>query len=313
MHEIEGGSLELEEQPEQQPGQEPVQTRPALWRWILGTVIIFVGWLLIGTVLTAVTVGFFGLDLAAIAGTDDASREIVNSYEPWQAATSILISFLPLLMLPIALHQLLLREDLKSLFTRSNRSFSREVLQGAVIMAALLVVAGPPDLLLNGDDYQWSFDSSRFIPYLLVAATLIPMQTTAEEVFYRGWIQQRLENGRRSIWFVSFASGALFALPHLGNPEVNGELFLAILGYGASGFMFAWVTMRDKSIGVAVGAHGANNILAGLLISSADSALPAASIWTTPSVSWGPAALFSILMIPAFIWLTGKWNAKVAE
>ena len=298
---------------EEQPEQEPVETRPALWRWILGTVIIFVGWLLIGTVLTAVTVGLFGLDLAAIAGTDDASRAIVNSYEPWQAATSILISFLPLLILPIALHQVLLRQDLKSLFTRSSRSFSREVLQGAVVMAALLIVAGLPDLLLNGDDYQWSFDSSRFIPYLLVAATLIPMQTTAEEVFYRGWIQQRLENGRRSIWFVSFASAALFALPHLGNPEVNGELFLAILGYGASGFMFAWVTMRDKSIGVAVGAHGANNILAGLLISSADSALPAASIWTTPSVSWGPAALFSILMIPAFIWLTGKWNAKVAE
>lgn len=300
--------MELEEQPE----QEPVETRPALWRWILGTVVILGGWLVIGTVLTAVVVGLFGLDLQAIAGVDDKSRAIVSSYEPWQAASSILISFLPLLMLPIALHQLLLKQDLKSLFTRSSRSFSSEVFQGAAVMAALLIVAGLPDLLINSDDYKWTFDASRFLPYLFVAATLIPMQTTAEEVFYRGWIQQRLENGRRSIWFVSLASAALFALPHLGNPEVNGELFLAVLGYGASGFMFAWVTMRDKSIGVAVGAHAANNILAGLLVSTADSALPAASIWTTPSVSWGPAAIFSILMIPAFIWLTGKWNAKVA-
>ena len=300
--------MELEEQPE----QEPVETRPALWRWILGTVVILGGWLVIGTVLTAVVVGLFGLDLQAIAGVDDKSRAIVSSYEPWQAASSILISFLPLLMLPIALHQLLLKQDLKSLFTRSSRSFSNEVFQGAAVMAALLIVAGLPDLLINSDDYKWTFDASRFLPYLFVAATLIPMQTTAEEVFYRGWIQQRLENGRRSIWFVSLASAALFALPHLGNPEVNGELFLAVLGYGASGFMFAWVTMRDKSIGVAVGAHAANNILAGLLVSTADSALPAASIWTTPSVSWGPAAIFSILMIPAFIWLTGKWNAKVA-
>ena len=300
--------MELEEQPE----QEPVETRPALWRWILGTVVILGGWLVIGTVLTAMVVGLFGLDLQAIAGVDDKSRAIVSSYEPWQAASSILISFLPLLMLPIALHQRLLKQDLKSLFTRSSRSFSSEVFQGAAVMAALLIVAGLPDLLINSDDYKWTFDASRFLPYLFVAATLIPMQTTAEEVFYRGWIQQRLENGRRSIWFVSLASAALFALPHLGNPEVNGELFLAVLGYGASGFMFAWVTMRDKSIGVAVGAHAANNILAGLLVSTADSALPAASIWTTPSVSWGPAAIFSILMIPAFIWLTGKWNAKVA-
>lgn len=303
--------MELEEQPEY--NEEQAEIRPALWRFILGTVIIFGGWLVIGTVLTAVVVGLFGLDLRAIAGTDDASRAIVSSYEPWQAASSILISFLPLLMLPIALHRLLLKKELKSLFTRSSRSFATEVFRGAAVMAALLLAAGLPDLALNGEDYKWTFDPARFIPYLLIAATLIPMQTTAEEVFYRGWIQQRLENGRRSIWFVSLASAALFALPHLGNPEVNGELFLAILGYGASGFMFAWVTMRDKSIGLAVGAHAANNVMAGLLVSSADSALPAASIWTTPTVSWGPAAIFSILMIPAFIWLTGKWNAKVAE
>lgn len=303
--------MELEEQPEY--NEEQVEIRPALWRFILGTVIIFGGWLVIGTVLTAVVVGLFGLDLRAIAGTDDASRAIVSSYEPWQAASSILISFLPLLMLPIALHRLLLKKELKSLFTRSSRPFASEVFRGAAVMAALLLAAGLPDLALNSEDYKWTFDPARFIPYLLIAATLIPMQTTAEEVFYRGWIQQRLENGRRSIWFVSLASAALFALPHLGNPEVNGELFLAILGYGASGFMFAWVTMRDKSIGLAVGAHAANNVMAGLLVSSADSALPAASIWTTPTVSWGPAAIFSILMIPAFIWLTGKWNAKVAE
>ena len=134
------------------------------------------------------------------------------------------------------------------------------------------------------------------------------MQTTAEEVFYRGWVQQRLENGRRSIWFVSIANGFLFALPHLANPEVNGELFLAILGYGASGFMFAWVTMRDQSIGIAVGAHAANNILAGLFVTSEDSALPAASLWTTPAVSWLPSTIISLLMIPLFIWLTGKYN-----
>lgn len=298
---------------EEQQGPEKLEPRPALWRWILGTFIILSGWLIIGAILTAVVVGLFGLDLLAIAGTDDESRAIVRSYEPWQAASSILISFLPLLLLPILLYRLLLGLDLKRLFTRSSRSFPREVLLGAAVMSTLLLIAGLPDLALNSGNYQWTFDLSRFIPYLLIAATLIPMQTTAEEVFYRGWIQQRLENERRSIWFVSLASAFLFALPHLGNPEVNGELFLAVLGYGASGFMFAWVSMRDKSIGVAVGAHAANNILAGLVVSSADSALPAASIWTTPEVSWGAAAILSVLMIPAFIWLTGKWSAKVAE
>jgi membrane protease YdiL (CAAX protease family) len=75
--------------------------------------------------------------------------------------------------------------------------------------------------------------------------------------------------------------------------------------------MLTWVTMRDKSMGLAVGAHAANNLSAGLLVSSADSALPAASLYVTPEVSWGPAAIVSLLFIPLFIWLTGKWSAKV--
>jgi hypothetical protein len=287
-------------------------SRPRLWRWILGTFIILISWLALGAILTAVFAGLFGLDLLALASTNKESLAIVRGYEPWQAASAVLVSFIPLLVIPILLHRYLLKQPLRNLFTRSNRNFSQEVLLGAAVMSLLLLASGLPDFIFNNSSYAWSFDAAKFIPYLLVAFTLIPIQTTAEEVFYRGWIQQRLENGRRSIWLVSILGGLLFALPHMGNPEVSGNLILPILGYGASGFMFTWVTMRDQSMGLAVGAHAANNILAGLFVSSSDSALPAASIWVTPEVQWGPAAVVSVLLIPAFIWLTGKWRGRVA-
>ena len=179
-------------------------------------------------------------------------------------------------------------------------------------MAFLLVITSLPDLVIHRSDYAFTFNLAQFLPYLLVAIILIPMQTTAEEVFYRGWIQRWLDNGRRSIWLVSIANGLLFSLPHLANPEVNGQLALAIVGYGATGFMFSWVTFRDRSMEVALGAHAANNILAGLVVTSADSALPASSIWTTPAVTWGPAAIVSVLIAPIFIWLTRKPAATVA-
>lgn len=282
-----------------------LETRPSLIRWIIGTILILISWLIMGALLTGFAANLFNIEIAALAGENPS---LLASYQPWQAATTILISFLPLLLMPIILQGFLLRGGYRQLFTRSDQSFGREVRIGAMVMASILLITAIPDLALNSSSYQWTFNLNSFLPYLLVAAILIPMQTTAEEVFYRGWIQQRLENGRRSIWFVSIANGFLFALPHLANPEVNGELFLAILGYGASGFMFAWVTMRDQSIGIAVGAHAANNILAGLFITSEDSALPAASLWTTPAVSWLPSTIISLLVIPLFIWLTGKYN-----
>jgi membrane protease YdiL (CAAX protease family) len=282
-----------------------LENRPSLIRWSIGTILILISWLIVGALLTGFAANLFNIDIAALAGENPS---LLASYQPWQAATTILVSFVPLLLMPLILQRLLLKGGYRQLFTRSNQSFGREVRIGAMVMASILLITAVPDMALNSSAYEWTFNLNSFLPYLLVAAILIPMQTTAEEVFYRGWVQQRLENGRRSIWFVSIANGFLFALPHLANPEVNGELFLAILGYGASGFMFAWVTMRDQSIGIAVGAHAANNILAGLFVTSEDSALPAASLWTTPAVSWLPSTIISLMMIPLFIWLTGKYN-----
>lgn len=282
-----------------------LENRPSLIRWSIGTFLILISWLIVGALLTGFAANLFNIDIAALAGENPS---LLASYQPWQAASTILVSFIPLLLMPLILQRLLLKGGYRQLFTRSNQSFGREVRIGAMVMASILLITAVPDLTLNSSSYEWTFNLNSFLPYLLVAAILIPMQTTAEEVFYRGWVQQRLENGRRSIWFVSIANGFLFALPHLANPEVNGELFLAILGYGASGFMFAWVTMRDQSIGIAVGAHAANNILAGLFVTSEDSALPAASLWTTPAVSWLPSTIISLMMIPLFIWLTGKYN-----
>ncbi len=292
---------------------EILPARPKLWRWILGTVIILFSWLIIGGLLTILVAEIFNLDLAVLTAVDDEGRALLRSYAPWQAASAVLISFIPLLLAPILLHRFLLRGKVKELFTRSGRSFAGEVRIGALVMLSLILASSIPDFIFNNSDYKWSFDLEKFLPYLVIALLLIPMQTTAEEVFYRGWIQQRLEKGARSIWLVSTIGGLLFALPHLANPEVSGNIALPIIGYGSTGFMLTWVTMRDKSMGLAVGAHAANNLSAGLLVSSIDSALPSASLYVTPEVSWGPAAVVSVLFIPLFIWLTGKWSAKVTS
>jgi membrane protease YdiL (CAAX protease family) len=280
--------------------------RPRLIRWLFATLLILLSWVIVGSALTGSAAKIFEIDIDALAGNDEASRALVSGYPPWQAATTILVSFAPLLFATIALHRYFLKRPLRQLFTRSDRKLSGEVRTGAVAMVIILLASAMPDLLFNSESYQWNFRLSAFLPYLLIALTLIPIQTSAEEVFFRGWIQQRLENGRRSIWVVSLLGGALFALPHLSNPEVKGEFFFAALGYGASGFMFSWVSMRDRSIGVALGAHAANNIMASLFVTSSDSALPSVSVFTTPAVNWVPAAILSIVTIPIFIWLTKR-------
>lgn len=287
-------------------------TRPAWWRWALGAGLIFSGWQFTGLLLTVAAAGAFGYQIDLLFSTDDADLALVRAQPAWSTAATILVSFIPLFVLTILAYRIILNLPIKKLFTARDKYSWKLTGVGFACMAALLVLSAGSDIALNPDSYSWSWNLGAFFPYLFIAFTLLPIQTTAEEVFFRGWIQQWLDNGKRRIWSVSIIGGLVFAAPHLANPEVSGnDLLLPLISYGATGFMFAWVSFRDKSLEIAIGAHFANNLLAALFVSTEDSALPSVSLFTYPEVAWGPAAVISLVMVPIFIWLTGKWRAKV--
>jgi len=286
-------------------------TRPRLWRWILGTLFIVTTWQVLGLALTFLLASYFDLDVELLFSTADEDLATIRALPAWSSATTVLISFLPLLIATLLAYRIFLKKNLKSLFTSHDKYSYKRTWIGFASLALISSAFGSIDLILNWDSYTFSFKASAFLPYLLIAFTLLPIQTTAEELFFRGWIQRWLDNGKKKQWSISILSGAIFSLPHLANPEVAGkELFFPIISYGATGFMLAWVTYRDKSLELAIGAHFANNLLAALLVSSQDSALPSVSLLSVQEVAWGPAALFSVIMVPIFIWLTNRWGAK---
>ena len=288
-------------------------SRPRLWRWIVGTIAIVVAWQILGFALTAAFARFFDYDLELLFSVDDADLAKVRELPAWSTGATVLISFVPLLIATMIAYRYLLKRPLKQLFTSAEKYSWRKTWIGFAALSVINLVFGLADFIVNNGDYTWSWDASAFLPSLLICLTLLPLQTTAEELFFRGWLQQWLDNGKKKLWTVSLFNGALFALPHLANPEVAGnQIYLPVISYGATGFMFAWVTYRDKGLELAIGAHFANNFLTGLLVSTADSALPSVSLYMTPDVAWGPAAVISVVMVPIFIWLTKKWSAKVS-
>lgn len=286
--------------------------RPAIWRWAIGAGLIFSGWQFAGLLLTVGTANLFGYEVELLFSSEAGDMAQVKAQPAWSTAATFLVSFVPLFVFTILAYRLILNLPIKRLFTSQDRYSWKLTGVGFSCMAAMLVVSAGGDIALNPDSYSWNWNLAAFLPYLIIAFTLLPIQTTAEELFFRGWLQQWFDNGKRSQGVVSLLGGLVFAAPHMANPEVAGnELLLPLLSYGATGFMFSWVTFRDKSLEIAIGAHFANNLLAALFVSTDDSALPSVSLFTSPSVSWGPAALISLIMVPIFIWLTGKWRAKV--
>jgi membrane protease YdiL (CAAX protease family) len=135
-------------------------------------------------------------------------------------------------------------------------------------------------LWLTPDAYEFSLEPLQWLAFLPLALILTPIQTTAEELFFRGYLMQGLGLINRHPLFLIGATSFLFLLPHLGNPELQRGVVWVGLSYWLWGVFFAAITLKDDRLELAMGSHAANNLFAALFINSADSVLPSPAIWT---------------------------------
>ena len=278
------------------PIREVFPARPRLWKWILGTVLIVATWQVGGL---GLMIGF-----ASLLGVPIEDLETFPGVDPWRAGLITLVTFVPLFLIVPPLYRLILRIPIKRLITDRERISAARICHGFLAMSAMIIPLSAIDLILNDEQYRYTFEWSLFWPYLLVALTLLPIQTTAEEFFFRGWLLRWNNNGKFPIWAVAILNASLFALPHMSNPEIKGEYLVAFLYFASVGGMLTIATLRDRSLELAIGAHFANNFFAGVLVSYQDAALPSAAVFMTGELNWLMSTVTAIVMVPLFLWLT---------
>ena len=281
------------------------------WRWFLGTVVILVLWLVGGTLLGLVFLPFTGVNPAVLVEGGD----ILAAMPAWGFLFFALITFLPLFGGTLLAYRFILGIKLRYLFSTVSPFRWWRVALGFWVWIALVggpVVAG---IILEPDSYRFAPTWETFIPFLIVGLVLLPIQTTAEELFFRGWIIQWAAKRSGSIWWLSILSGALFSLPHMANPEALGNPLAAFFGYATVGFALAWVTVRDRSLEIAIGAHMSNNLFAALVVGYEGGALPAEALFVTEGIEWSASNLIGVLVVPLFILLTrpGRPRGRVLQ
>jgi len=116
------------------------------------------------------------------------------------------------------------------------------------------------------------------LPFALAG---IALQTGAEELVFRGYLQQQLAARFRSpiIWMI--VPSVLFGFLHY-DPDVTGvNLWWVVFATGMFGLAAADLTARTGSIGAAWGLHFANNVAA-LLILATKGSIPGLALYLTP-------------------------------
>jgi pimeloyl-ACP methyl ester carboxylesterase/membrane protease YdiL (CAAX protease family) len=201
----------------------------------------------------------------------------------------LLVTLLPFAGVHLALWaglRALHRRPLRSLVSPGGAFRWRLLLLSFGLWLALSGLADLVQYLVHPAVYRWNFDPAIFWPYLAVALLLLPVQTSAEELLFRGYLTQAAGLKARRLWLPLLLPALFFGLLHLPNPEVGayGPAF-TLPQYLGMGLLLGWVTLRSQGLELAIGLHLANNLYAGLVAGLPGGALPSATLITIETVN----------------------------
>lgn len=252
-------------------------------------------------------IGFFGLmivNYVAIIYLDKMGidvDEMMHQQIAENGANSVLFSNLIVFVIMLAalfiwvkfVHQ----QSIISLTTSRkkidwSRIFFSFTLWG-IITAGMTIAA----YYMTPKDFVWNFDANKFGVLAIIAILMIPIQTSFEEYFFRGYFMQGLATVLKNKWFPLLLTSTTFGLMHFANPEVEKLGPIIMVYYIGTGLFLGVITLMDEGLELALGFHAANNLITALLVTTDWTAFQTDSILRDVSE---PSAGFDIL-IPVFV------------
>ena len=160
------------------------------------------------------------------------------------------------------------QQSIKSLTTSRkkidwSRIFFSFILWGIITVAFTLVgyYSAP-------DDFVWNFNANKFMILALIGILMIPIQTSFEEYFFRGYFLQGLATMVKNKWFPLLLTSITFGLMHFANPEVEKLGPIIMVYYIGTGLFLGIITLMDEGLELALGFHAANNLITALLVTT---------------------------------------------
>lgn len=253
------------------------------------------------------------LDASSVNSTDLLKR--LQSEFGKTVALIVLLApwaFLCLSFIPISKY--VLKWPILEFFTTRTRFDLKRFFFGFIAWFAISMTA----LVVQfNDNFIWQFDWSTFIPLFFVAAIILFLQCTAEELVFRSFLIKWA--GQNNIPFLVqiLLSGFVFGYLHSANPEVETLGNIALIYYIGTGLFLALIAHLDDGIELTMGFHFANNFFAAIIVTTSWQVFQTDAILldTTPPSFGLKDVVVSLLTQSVFFlifWKTYKWKFRTA-
>lgn len=286
------------------------------WKYLLGSVFI-IGASLFGQIplLIGVMLKTFGQGKIM----PESENDLMDLFDSNVALFLIMISFVFAVGGIYLVVRYLHKQSMLSIITSRKKTDWNRIWFSFTIWALLSIVSTLVMYFDNPKDFVFNFQAVPFLGLLVIAALMIPIQTTCEELVFRGYLMQGFGNLAQNKWFPLIMTSVIFGSMHIFNPEVQKMGYIILIYYIGTGLMLGIMTLMDEGMELSLGFHAANNLIGALLVTSDWSALQTHSIFKDVSEpSAGIDVIVPVVVIyPILLWVFSKkyqwknWKEKL--
>jgi len=234
----------------------PARARPQLWRLIAGVIL--------GAMIYLASVMYM-LNFAARIGIDMMS--VFRGHGTPLATSMMLLTFAGMGGAAIFSARVFQKRGPATLFGPDFTAVQRNFTITATIVLPIMVIWTGVGFL--SDMPLPNLPLATWLLWLPSSLALVLLQTTSEELVFRGYLQQQLAARFSSRWIWWLGPALLFALAHY-DTGTNGEnAWLIVLNTFLIGLIAGDLTARTGNLGAAIGLHFTNNAVGLLFVSLA--------------------------------------------
>lgn len=201
------------------------------------------------------------------------------------------------------------KRQFRSLITPFQKINWRKIFFAFGLWTALTVVMEVVFYAIHPENYSLDFEPQRFFGLLVVTLILFPLQTSFEELVFRGYLMQGISLVSRFRWVPLVITSAAFGLMHLMNEEVTAfGIGTTMTYYIGTGLFLGILTLMDDSLELALGIHAATNIYSALFVTFDESSIKTAAVFHMKSVNMAEMLTAFFVAAAIFTFLVAKKN-----
>lgn len=270
------------------------QEKHEFWRYC-ATVILVVFFMIITQIL------IFGFAFLIEGNLD------ILSYQPLTLLWVSMVPFGAALIVLLLCVRFLHKIPLKKFFTRKKNFLWKSFFVSSLLWFALAILSDILMSIFQPGNYMFSLDVKTFLPFFISTLILVPIQITAEESFFRGYLQVGFSRLTHKWWLGIIIQAILFGLLHGANTEVSAYGILTTMPfYIGIGLLLGLVTKKYLGLETALGLHLANNLYASLIVTFSGSSIESPAIFTIKN--YQPVFSLVLFFITAIIYyLSLQW------